>query len=47
MAMMQHIKSIFLLYFDAFFDFDKIKCTGIRNVTKKDMDYASLVIELS
>lgn len=26
--------------FGTFFDFDKIKCTGIRNVTKKDMDYA-------
>ena len=27
--------------FGTFFDFDKIKCTGIRNVTKKDMDYAT------
>ena len=26
--------------FEKFFDFDKVKCTGIRNVTKKDMDYA-------
>ncbi len=25
--------------FSTFFDFDKIKCTGVRNVTK-DMDYA-------
>lgn len=26
--------------FEKFFDFDKVKCTGIRDVTKKDMDYA-------
>lgn len=26
--------------FEIFFDFHKIKATGIRNVTKKDMDYA-------
>lgn len=26
--------------FEIFFDFDKINATGIRNVTKKDMDYA-------
>lgn len=26
--------------YQQFIDFDKIKCTGIRNVTKKDMDYA-------
>lgn len=26
--------------FEIFFDFNKIKATGIRNVTKKDMDYA-------
>lgn len=26
--------------FEIFFDFDKIKATGIRSVTKKDMDYA-------
>lgn len=26
--------------FESFFDFDKIKCTGIRKVTKRDMDIA-------
>lgn len=26
--------------FESFFDFDKIKCSGIRNVTKRDMDIA-------
>ena len=26
--------------FEMFFDFNKIQATGIRNVTKKDMDYA-------
>ncbi len=26
--------------FEVFFDYQKVKCTGIRNVTKKDMDYA-------
>lgn len=26
--------------FNIFFDFDKIQCTGIRGVTKTDMDYA-------
>lgn len=26
--------------FEIFFDFDKIQCTGIRQVTKKDIDYA-------
>ena len=26
--------------FHQFIDFDKIKCDGIRRVTKKDMDYA-------
>lgn len=26
--------------FEIFFDFDKIQCTGIRHVTKKDIDYA-------
>ncbi len=26
--------------YECFFDFDKIQCTGIRNVTKRDMDIA-------
>lgn len=34
------IKILAMNAFEIFFDFDKIKTTGIRQVTKKDMDYA-------